>query len=126
MKRMLLGLYVVGMISGCATGNNVIKHDSLLPRAGEAIVIFGVSQPNVKMGLTKAIVGDGLTKEISWYEGWVGGKAVNGYLPLLVKADTFYQLAPYIFYAGDERVRNYWPLDSAKTIAVNSESWKVT
>lgn len=124
--KMLVASLAASQLSGCGTPRAVLSYDALMPQGNEAIVVFGMSQPNVKMGVTEAIVGEGLTQPISMWQGWIGGKPLNNYLVMKVKGDTYYQLTPYIFYVGEEVVRSYWPCNAAKTIAFKAEPGKVT
>ena len=112
-------------MTGCAV-NSTLTYDAVMPKDGEAIVVLGVSPSNTKITLHEAIVDNGFVREKSAFEKGIGGKPLNGYVPLVVKSDTVYKMSNIILYVGDKIGGVYRACDGARTLSFKAEPGTVT
>lgn len=99
MRKIILACLVGALISGCAV--NTLKYDAIAPKEGEAIVVVGLNPSNTKIIFHEAIVDNGFVREKSVFEKGVGGYPLGGYVPFVVKSDTFYKMSYVTLFIGD-------------------------
>lgn len=124
MKNLLL-IFVVMLTTGCAV-NNTLTYDAVVPKEGEAIVVFGMTPSNTKILFNEAVVDNGFTRSKNILEKAVGGNPLNGYVPIVVKADVTYKLSNIILYIGDKSSGAYRACDGARTISFKANAGSVT